>query len=106
MARVQAMTLVATLSGMLVQACVSAPKVEIRPEVMSRNGAARDTSAVRAALAKSLVVSDSAMVGRVVFRSDTAWAMVPADSLFANRARVERRNGVWVFVRFDGTAVR
>ena len=86
--------------------CAGTRNVQRNPAVVA--GARGDTTTVivRAALARALSIQDSLIWPRIVFREDTAWAMVTVDSLMAHRARLERRSGLWVFVRFDGSAVR
>ena len=86
--------------------CATAPKIESKPSVDSQVSADRDTAVVRKALARALVVPDSMIWSRIVFRGDTAWAMVTVDSLMSHRARLERRGGTWAFIRMDGTGVR
>jgi hypothetical protein len=91
--------------SIVIAGCV-APKAQRKPAVAAEVSADSATTVIREALVRALAIQDSAIWRRVVFRGDTAWAMVTADSLVSHRARLERRNGLWVFVRFDGTAVR
>lgn len=77
----------------------------LRAQARTDTLAAKDTAAIRAAVAAHYVVPDSTIKRDVIIRADTAWARA-VGGITTTIVRVEKRQGRWLFVREELIGIR
>jgi hypothetical protein len=90
------------VSIFVVMACAHVGAETAQPSLVALS----DSAEVRVATARHYSQPDSTVARAITIRGDTAFATIWHGSITATIARLERRNGRWVFVREQAYLVK